>query len=177
VKLPLALWLVLTLGLASVVTAQDREISAMGGVGYATAGDFSAKEFAQFGASFSFRAGRPEIKVDYEHVNWDRPGNLHIISFGWLIQKRSGTVRPLFQWGFLYGLQRQHFEGTISRPDFPPIVVERTTYNHFTGAALSAGLSIDVQPQIFIRPEFRWKFIAPDVFMLNVASVGVGYRF
>ena len=157
--------------------AQDREISATAGVGHVDGEDANDQWFSMLGLSFSARLWRPEIKIDYEHLDWDRTGNLHVIGVGWLIQKRATKLRPFFQWGILGGVQRQRFSGTIGRPDFAPLSVERTFTNAFTGVALSTGFTADVRKQFFIRPEVRWKIIGPGPFMVTVPTVSAGYRF
>ena len=170
--------MVCSLLFVSLAPAQDREVSVIGGLGHADGEDVSDEWFSMAGASFSARLWRPEIKVDYEHLNLDRTGNLHFIGVGWLIQKHTTKVRPFFQWGVLAGFQRQRFTGTIGRPpNFPPVFVDRTFTNALGGVALSTGFSVDFRGQFFIRPELRWRVVGPGPFMVTTPAISLGYRF
>jgi hypothetical protein len=166
--------------------ASDLEASATGGYGRVGGEneDIAAQWAPLVGASFKFRLLAPEIKIDYEHLNWkERPANLHMIGVGWLIQFRSGQTRPFVQVGWTFGIERSHFEGLVKiQPGVPvpgnePVFMSITTTDKFQGLAVSSGITRTVGKDFFIRPELRWRLIGPGPIMLTVPAVTLGYRF
>jgi hypothetical protein len=168
------------------LSGADIEVSASGGYGHigGEAEDVSAQFAPLLGLSFSAPLGRLQVKTDYEHVNWkDRPGNLHMLGVGWLIQRRSGTTRPFFQVGWALGIERSHFEGFVPTasgvpvPMHPIVFVSRTNTNTFQGLALSGGITKSLGKGFFVRPEVRWRLIGPGPIMLTVPTVTLGRSF
>ena len=148
----------------NMATAQNVEVSGTGGYGHVAGEDVRDQNIPLVGISASARLAGPEIKVDYEYINWNRSGgNLHMIGFGWLIQSRRPTVRPFFQFGWTFGIARSHFEGLLPspRPGEPPRFVSVTDTDKFQGLSLSAGVTFPMQGRFFLRPEFRWRMIGP----------------
>jgi hypothetical protein len=148
--------------MTTIAAAADLEVSGAAGFGYVTgeAEDVRAGYIPGFGVSISSRLGRPEIKVDYEYINWDRNGNLHMVGVGWLIQAEPQKIRPFFQAGWTFGIER--FSGATDK---------------FQGLALSTGLTISTGTRLFVRPEFRWRLIGPGPMMMAAPAVALGYRF
>ncbi|PYS54373.1 MAG: hypothetical protein DMG13_08425 [Acidobacteria bacterium] len=174
------LLLVVFLQLANSVAAQGIEISSPAGFGHVDGEDVSGQYIPVFGVSASGKLGRPEIKVDYEYINWNRGGgNLHMIGFGWLIQAHRPSIRPFFQLGWTFGIQRSHFEGTVPGrlPGDPPQFINVTDTDKFQGLALSAGVTFPLQKRFFLRPEFRWRVIGPRPMMFSLPSLSAGWRF
>jgi hypothetical protein len=169
------------LSMTTLAAAADVEISGAAGFGYVTgeAEDVRAGYIPGFGVSMSSRLGRPEIKVDYEYINRDRTGNLHMMGVGWLIQAEPQKIRPFFQAGWTFGIERSYIQQVVPGPgpNDPPIVFSRTATDKFQGLALSTGLTISTGARLFVRPEFRWRLIGPGPMMIAMPAVTLGYRF
>jgi hypothetical protein len=137
-----------------------QEVSGIAGYGRITgeSEDIRGQFAPTVGASLILRLHRPEIRIDYENVLWDKNGRLHLVGAGWFIQSRPKAIRPFFQLGWMLGVERNSTQG-------------------FQGLAVSAGVTRDVGGRIFIRPEVRWKLIGPGPIMLITPMIGAGYRF
>jgi hypothetical protein len=109
---------------------------------------------------------------------WDRPGRLHLIGAGWLIQGEQKDLRPFVQIGLAWGFERYHWQGTFPGrlPGDPPVYVDRDFTERFHGPALSAGFTVGIRRRMFLRPEVGWKFIAPGPMMLFFPAVSFGWR-
>src|SRR5688572_13180450 len=123
----------------NVAQAQsDFEISGTAGGLHASADDAVSVYSGWVGASFKARLGRPELKVDYEFFRRNfstARQSVHLIGAGWLVQRRSGRVRPFYQVGWTFGVE------TSDR--------NRNSRNGFMGIALSAGLKANVTDRLF----------------------------
>jgi hypothetical protein len=140
------------------------EISGTGGWLRASADDAAVVDGGWVGASFKARLGRPEIKVDYEffHRNFtNEKESIHLIGAGWLVQRRSGRVRPFYQVGWTFGVQTS----------------DRHARSGLMGLALSAGLKANVTDRLFLSPELRWKLLGPGPMMLVEPGVTLGWQF
>jgi len=153
------------------------EISGTAGFGSVWGEDVETQTLAFGGASFMLKIIRPEVKIDYEYVPWDRKGRLHMIGAGWLIQG-SKNMRPFFQFGWTWGFERYHVQGTFPGrlPGDLPIYVNRNFTEILHGPALSAGFTIPFRREMFVRPELRWKFITPGPMMMLLPAVSFGWR-
>jgi hypothetical protein len=128
-----------------LVHAQNTEIGAAAGYGAAGAGDSS-----RFGAVAGVEAcfvcrGRFAPFVEYAHMQSLGEMTNDIKSFdlfcgGVRIQGR-GRIRPLFDAGFVYGVDRFGYGGTRSHGN--------------PGAVLAGGVSVPLGKHAYIRPQVR----------------------
>src|SRR5262245_38629590 len=114
------------LGVASDGCCRQTQVSGIGGYGHITGEDVREQFASTVGVSLNLRLYRPEIKIDYEYVPWDREGALHLIGAGWLIQADPKPTRPFFQIGWVFGAEPN--AGFVSA-------------DKFMGLAASAGLT------------------------------------
>jgi len=142
--------------------SRQTQLSGLGGYGNITGEDVRVQFAPTVGASLNLRLIAPEIKIDYEYVPWDRQGALHLIGAGWFIQSDPKPTRPFFQIGWVFAAETD---------------ARFVSADKFMGLAASAGLTRSIGSRFFIRPELRWKMIAPGPIMLTMPVVGGGFSF
>ncbi len=162
-----AIRLALALAGATLLPAQNIELSATGGLGV-TAGDDQARGFTTGGgASVAWLSeGRQGLKLDYFFGNNRKDAfTQHFVTGSYVIQQRSGTARPFFQVGA--GILRGDRKEALTAPsggdtDFAAIV--------------GCGVTLDFGSAFFIRPELRsYWYAGPTVAVLP--AVSLAWRF
>jgi hypothetical protein len=160
--------------------ASDRrlEISSAAGYGRHTGEEGGTRGVSAFGAALGWRSlGSHGLEFGYLFMDMKLGRrSWHLVSMGYVVQPRSGQVRPFFQTGVGTGVER--VGPRAPSPGVPASVYNRTFTSSLGGVFVAGGATVDVRESFFIRPKLSYYFIAcggPN--RLILPSLAVGWRF
>lgn len=162
--------LVAILLLVAAASAQDFEITGLGG--YGTSGGEAARTgVSAFGASFAWSPSKHGLQVDYMFTDFKaRIFQRHFLTGSYLLQGKRGRVRPHLHVGAGVMIESLNLRGLM----LPPGASPSTTDTSFA-ATLGFGVTINATERLFIRPLVRgYGYVGPNFAI--IPAVAVGYR-